>query len=460
MKKIIKNISFLALVCIFTSSMLISESKEAKAGSETYYVSSTSGNDSNNGSINSPWKTIQKAANTVTAGNTVIVRGGTYKEKVNMKTSGTASAYITFKNYDGETPIIDGTGQSTSNDDSKNSLIYMQDKNYIKIIGFDISNFVTTTESVPAGIRVTGSSKNIEIRNCKVHGIKTTYSGSNENRNAHAIAVYGTNGTSSLDGLIIDNCEVYDCRLGQSESVVLNGNVTNFQVTNNKVHDNDNIGIDFIGYEGTAPQNDYARNGVCSGNQVWNISSETNQTYSDKCADAIYVDGGASIIIEKNKVWSSDIGIETASEHKNKATDNIIVRNNLIYNCGLYGISIGGSGDTNGKATNIKVYNNTAYNNDVNMNIQNYCQYNSNIIKNNIFYKGSAYEGDKTNMIISNNITTDPKFVNPGVDFHLQTGSSAINAGVNDGNIGTTDLDGNPRVNASTPDCGCYEIKK
>ena len=33
--------------------------------------------------------------------------------------------------------------------------------------------------------------------------------------------------------------------------MTLNGNVTDFKITNNLVHDNDNIGIDFIGYEGT-----------------------------------------------------------------------------------------------------------------------------------------------------------------------------------------------------------------
>jgi len=35
-----------------------------------------------------------------------------------------------------------------------------------------------------------------------------------------------------------------------SESMVLNGNVEHFVVSHNKVHDNDNIGIDFIGFEG------------------------------------------------------------------------------------------------------------------------------------------------------------------------------------------------------------------
>jgi hypothetical protein len=43
----------------------------------TYYVS-TSGNDNNAGTLAAPWRTIQKAANTVQAGDTVQVRAGTY----------------------------------------------------------------------------------------------------------------------------------------------------------------------------------------------------------------------------------------------------------------------------------------------------------------------------------------------------------------------------------------------
>src|SRR5215831_4933224 len=76
----------------------------------TYFVS-TLGNDNNAGTLTAPWRTIQKAANTVKAGDTVRVRGGTYNEIVTMKTSGTASSgYITFQNYPGENPIVDGTG--------------------------------------------------------------------------------------------------------------------------------------------------------------------------------------------------------------------------------------------------------------------------------------------------------------------------------------------------------------
>src|SRR5689334_9873609 len=48
----------------------------------TYYVSTT-GSDNNNGtSLSTPWRTINKAAQTMVAGDTVYIRGGTYRESV------------------------------------------------------------------------------------------------------------------------------------------------------------------------------------------------------------------------------------------------------------------------------------------------------------------------------------------------------------------------------------------
>ena len=465
MWKLFTNVFLVAIflivvvIFIFVQYKITKDAKTVNANitKADYYVSSTSGSDTNDGSVTSPWKTIQKAADIVKPGDTVCVRGGTYNEKVTMKTSGTMNAYITFINYEGESPIINGENQEVSNDDLENALILIQGKSYIKVIGFNVKNYVSTNEYAPAGIRVTGTSKNVEIRNCKIYKIKTTYSESSESRNAYGIAVHGTNGESSLDGLVIDSCEVYDCILGESESVVLNGNVTNFTVSNNKIHDNDNIGIDFIGYENTSSKNDYVRNGVCSGNEVWNISSGSNKKYEDKSADGIYVDGGTSIIIEKNKVWNTDIGIEIASEHKNRATDDVIVLNNLVYNSNTYGICMGGFTTSKGNATNIKIYNNTVYNSNINMNIQKNCQFDSNIIKNNIFYEGTTYSGDDSNIVNSNNITSNPKFIKAGEDFHLNVNSPAINYGVNDTIIDSVDMDGKKRIIGEKVDCGCYE---
>src|SRR3989338_2472963 len=51
------------------------------ANAATYYVA-TNGSDSNSGSLSSPFKTIQKATDTVQPGDKVIVKAGIYYERV------------------------------------------------------------------------------------------------------------------------------------------------------------------------------------------------------------------------------------------------------------------------------------------------------------------------------------------------------------------------------------------
>jgi hypothetical protein len=102
-----------------------------------YYVS-TSGSDSNPGTFSSPWRTIQKAANTMVAGDTVEIRTGTYNERVLITRSGNATAgFITYTNYPGESPVIDGTGIAIS---SGAGLINLGSASYIKIAGLKITN--------------------------------------------------------------------------------------------------------------------------------------------------------------------------------------------------------------------------------------------------------------------------------------------------------------------------------
>jgi hypothetical protein len=109
----------------------------------TYYVSTT-GSDTNAGTLAAPWRTIQHAANSVHAGDTVQVMGGTYNEIVTMTTSGNATAgYITFTNYPGQTPIVDGTGLVAG---GQTGLFSLEGTfNYIIIRGFEIRNFSSST---------------------------------------------------------------------------------------------------------------------------------------------------------------------------------------------------------------------------------------------------------------------------------------------------------------------------
>lgn len=356
-----------------------------------YYVSKN-GSDSNAGTETSPWLTIQKAANTVKAGSTVNIMNGVYSEKININASGNATdGFITFQSMAGNTVVIDGTNIKVV---ETTALININGKSYVRIKGLQICNLKTTVKNtVPIGIFVTGASSNIEILNNYVHHIANIASirlgGSG--RDAHGIAVYGTN---AITNLTIDGNEVAFCTLGSSESVVVNGNVDGFKITNNIVHDNDNIGIDCIGFEGTATANDQARNGLVSGNTVYNITSLGNPSYpaGETCADGIYVDGGKDTIIERNIVHNVDIGIEVASEHKGKTTTGIVVRNNLVYKCSYTGLAFGGYSTGVGTTSNCFFTNNTLIQNDTNKSytgdilVQ---KSNNNFIKNNIIYTSS-----------------------------------------------------------------------
>ncbi|MEI8287951.1 MAG: carbohydrate-binding protein [Verrucomicrobiota bacterium] len=81
------------------------------SGPRTFYVA-TNGSDSYTAvqatSLATPWKTIQKAAGTVVAGDTVLIRGGTYRETVTPTNSGTSSLPIVFMPYNSEAVTISG----------------------------------------------------------------------------------------------------------------------------------------------------------------------------------------------------------------------------------------------------------------------------------------------------------------------------------------------------------------
>jgi hypothetical protein len=76
----------------------------------------------------------------VQAGDTVQVLGGIYNETVNVPVSGSAtSGYITFQNYPGQTPIVDGTSLSVPG--GQYGLFNIATQSYVIIRGFEIRNY-------------------------------------------------------------------------------------------------------------------------------------------------------------------------------------------------------------------------------------------------------------------------------------------------------------------------------
>ncbi len=351
------------LCCVALAAWWLCGAISALAG--TYYVSA-SGLNSNAGTEASPWKTIGRAVSAgLRPGDTVVVRGGVYSEFVRVTASGSAAGgRITFKNYPGEVPILDGTTLTVPPEQDSGAFL-LSGVSYVTIQGFEIRNYTTTDPlASPVGIHMTGVVRNIDIRNNHIHHIQNN--DPTGEVTAHGIAVYGSTATSCRD-IIIDGNHLHDLVTGWSEALVLNGNVERFEVTNNTVHDCNNIGIDFIGWEGTAPAAvDQVRDGVCRGNTVYNITSTTNPAYGagNYAAGGIYCDGATRVVIEQNRVHHCDIGIELASEHQGKSTSFITVRCNFIYENTTGGIYLGGYNSRKGTSENCTVEFNSFWNND------------------------------------------------------------------------------------------------
>jgi hypothetical protein len=374
---------------LWTLVLFASISLFAQSGT-TYYVA-TNGSDGNPGTLAAPWLTIQHAATTATAGATVYVMGGVYNQIVTFPNSGTLGSPITFQSYPGQTAIIDGTGLAVS---GTTGLVTISGiRSYITISGFEIRNLSTTkTSGVPCGVWITGSGTGVQIQNNLIHNIVSPGKG-----NGCGLFAYGTT-QAPITGLIVNGNELYDLQTGESESMTFNGNVTNFQITNNLVHDNYNIGIDIIGYEKTGPTGyDQAMLGVVSGNTVYNISGIANSGETNEYdADGLYCDGCAYVTWEKNVIFQTDYGIETTSENQlcgangtdwasgtigvgTAATGKLpcygmynTVRNNLFYEANSCGMSLGGyakattkGGGSNGGGSSFHdvFVNNTLYDN-------------------------------------------------------------------------------------------------
>lgn len=88
-----------------TSATITIADNDVSAG-RTLYVSTT-GSDSSNGSLATPWRTITFATSKLLPGDTLYVRGGTYSGRATVSISGTPAAPITIRAYPGETPVFD-----------------------------------------------------------------------------------------------------------------------------------------------------------------------------------------------------------------------------------------------------------------------------------------------------------------------------------------------------------------
>lgn len=130
------------------------------ASAANYYIS-PSGNDSNNGTIDSPFFTLNKAWSVARAGDVIYARGGIYRfnSRQNLTgKSGTSSDTIRIEAYDGERPVFTKSSSFTASSWPV-CLIYLS-ADYVHLKGLEVSYFTQQTSTIWYGIAACGANHN------------------------------------------------------------------------------------------------------------------------------------------------------------------------------------------------------------------------------------------------------------------------------------------------------------
>lgn len=139
-----------SLIIAFFSVFLLANSTQAAS---TYYVDANDPQaaDSNDGTFSSPWKTISKAASVVGAGDTVLVRPGTYNERISLARAGSSGGKITFRSEEKWQAKTFG---------------FELDAPYNRVEGFDISS---RSKNYADGSGISINADNSEVTDNYVH---------------------------------------------------------------------------------------------------------------------------------------------------------------------------------------------------------------------------------------------------------------------------------------------------
>jgi len=393
----------------------------ANSWSATYYVAK-SGNDMNSGTEAQPWLTIQKAADTLVAGDTVYIKAGTYQEMVTAEHSGAPGQYITFAAYGNDVVVLDGENLRPEGDPRWGGLFQIGSfRSYIRVRGLRAIN------SRYAGF-LTEDSDHIVF---ELNSTSGTWSSGISAWNCFNIIIDGNNVRRAClgSGLPADDA---------TQECISVSNTDTFEIRYNEVYDR--LAETSNGGEGITAK-DADLNGKIYGNLVY-----------DLVRTGIYVDAQQrledGIEVFGNIVHHTEQGISVTAELTSGTVRNVRVYNNLVYDNGIHGIVItdnnnGLAGGGDGAKQNVTVINNTVVHNGYqipgwgggigvftkNPNSSNL------VVRNNICSQNAAWQ------IVRSNVTA----TSLTVEYNLLDGPNDYDDGGDATTSGTNVVTGSPR---------------
>ena len=391
-----------------------------------YYIS-PSGNNNNNGSITSPWRTILYGMQSLQSGDVLYIRDGVYNERVDIsQKTGSSTAWYTVTNYPDESPVMNSA-------DSQNVAIKLSASTYWVIDGLKMTSYLG------AGVWIATSGTgtrcdSILVQNLTIWDI--------------ADPTYVTSGTEGIlgdggDHVTARNCHIYDIGLDRRSQA--------------------DHGI-YIGYG--------AEGWIFDSNRIHNSTGSGIQMYG-------HPSGGDYCIVKNNIIYNNKYGLILTEGYGNVITNNTLYDN---WDCDLY---FDWSYSSNTVQNNI-LYNTTYPNgykvlieDRINQTLMEYTVHNttmrfcdgtssmSNTFRNNVMYKSTGVQilvnstymslasFYSTYSIPSMGIETDPLFNYRDIgDFRLTATSPCINYGTP---VSSPAVDYTYKTRISNPDAGAYE---
>ncbi len=398
--------------------------REVSAATRTLYVSPSGSDSTGTGTRAKPWKTIGKSVTQAVAGDLILISPGTYAESLTIELTGTVLSPIEFR-ANGGAVIIDGTV-------STRDAVFVTYSSYVILDGWTVQN------APRAGLRI-DASDHVTVRN----------------------GTFANNGrwgvfTDFSDDLLIENNEAYGSVL--EHGIYHSNSGDRPTIRGNVIHDNHAAGLHMNADESQGGD------GIISGALV-----EGNAIYNNGTGGgaAINMDGITDSVVRNNLLYNNHAsGIAVFQQDGAVCSNNNQFLNNTIVMASdsRWAITIPTSNCTNNKLFNNIFYTGHSYRGSISLGAWPISGFQSDY--NVVMDRFTTDDGDSrltltqwqalgndTHSVIA---TPAQLFVTPGSNFHLKSGSPAIDAGKTLANV-TVDLEGIARPLGNGYDAGAFE---
>ncbi len=405
----------------FTGAMLFLSVSSASAAE--FYMAPGGSDITGNGSIGNPWATLGTAQGGMSAGDTLYVRGGTYtnQHRVLWTLTGTQSNPITIQAYPGEKPFIDGSA-------IREQLFHIEEADWLTIDGLTVRGYKNVIWMGREDINSAGRATNNVIRN-------------NYFYDSTSHLIYSSWGNE--DVAIYNNTFEHPGGHPLGEIFRATGSFFAIQFWHGP------------GVQGAEVYNNLFLD-------AYFVDPDPNDGSNNGRGGAMsFGDGARDVNIHNNTFYGNANGLTILSgggEGPDRGVIDLTVRNNIFHipesklsnslPPGFGGIRV--STSTPASLNEITADHNVWHRADGN----DFMQWGSAKLNLQEFQATGDSHG-------IGSTEADPKFAVPGLtgagDFHLQSGSPAIDTGVATG-APATDIDGNSRPQGAGFDIGAYEL--